>query len=99
MEAILNELIDSYRDDIISMTKELIISGVFAENEQNLSASQLMMHYWRCLAWRRRWALPGTMRICGTVQQGDTGKQIGILSHIDVVPVSADWSIRRSSYS
>ena len=26
MEAILNELIDSYRDDIISMTKELIIS-------------------------------------------------------------------------
>ena len=34
MEAILNELIDSYREDIVSMTKELItFPSVFEESE------------------------------------------------------------------
>ncbi|MGI6090955.1 MAG: dipeptidase PepV [Saccharofermentanales bacterium] len=97
MKAILNELIDSYRADIISMTKELIaFPSVFAEseNEQEPFGKPINDALLAVLGMAEKmgFATRNYEGYAGTVQWGDTGKQIGILSHIDVVPVSADWS-------
>jgi succinyl-diaminopimelate desuccinylase len=97
MEAILNELIDSYREDIVSMTKELItFPSVFeeSENEQEPFGKPINDALLAVLglAEEMGFVTRNYDGYVGTVQWGDAGKQIGILSHIDVVPVGTGWS-------
>ncbi len=97
MEVILNKLIDSYREDIVNMTKELIaFPSVFEESEKEqepfgkpINDALLAV---LGIAEGMGFATRNYEGYVGTVQWGDAGKQIGILSHIDVVPVGTGWS-------
>lgn len=97
MEEKLNQLVESYREEMVATTSRLIAYPSVYEEPVSEAAP-----YGRAI----NEALEAVLEIAagmgfetknyqghvGTVDWGSEGKQIGILSHIDVVPVGDGWT-------
>ena len=96
MEEILNELIDQYRDEIIDKTREMIeYPSLYGESEEGApfgrpieDALEKVLEIGETMGFETR----NHEGYAGTIQWGNKGKQIGILTHVDVVPPGEGWS-------
>lgn len=97
MEKILDELMESYRDGVIEMVSKLIsYPSIYEEpvryeapyGEPINDALEAALKMSSDLGFQTK----NYSGHVGTVDWGSTGKQIGILSHIDVVPVGDGWT-------
>lgn len=96
MEPILNELIEKYRDDIISDVEKLIAQpSVCAERkpacpfgEPINKALEEVLEIGEILGFETQ----NYDGYVGTIRWGNKGKEIGILTHVDVVPPGDGWT-------
>lgn len=96
MEKILNDLIDTYQEEIIETTKRLIEHpSLYEEGKEGCPFGEPIEK-----ALEEVLEIAGEMGFkthnyegyAGTVQLGEEGKQIGVLTHIDVVPPGEGWT-------
>ncbi len=96
MEKILNELIDTYQEDIIETTKKLIEHpSLFEEGKEGSPFGEPIekaLEEVLDIADKMGFKTHNYEGYAGTVQLGDKGKQIGVLTHIDVVPPGEGWT-------
>lgn len=96
MEKILNDLIDTYQEEIIETTKKLIAHpSLYEEGKEGSPFGEPIEK-----ALEEVLEIAGEMGFethnyegyAGTIQWGHEGKQIGVLTHIDVVPPGDGWT-------
>lgn len=96
MEKILNELIEGYREDIIETTRKLVCHPSFYEEGKEGSPFgepiENALEEVLDIAEKLGFETKNHEGYAGTVQWGNEGKQIGILTHIDVVPPGEGWT-------
>ncbi|HHV42173.1 MAG TPA: dipeptidase PepV [Clostridiaceae bacterium] len=97
MEAVLNELMASYRDEIVDITKSLISYPSVYEDSNNVNEPfgkpiNDALNAILAIASDMGFTVCNYDGYVGTIQWGSTGRQIGILSHIDVVPAGEGWT-------
>ena len=81
---------EQYRDEIVGNHQKLIALPSLYEKEGKVHIhleSPIGKALERFLRYPKKWDLkPAAMTAVGTVKWGNEGKQIGILTHIDVIP-------------
>lgn len=96
MEKILNDLIETYHNDIVETTKKLICHPSLYEEGQEGSPFgvpiEKALEEVLSIAEGMGFEVKNHEGYVGTVQLGSEGKQIGILTHIDVVPPGEGWT-------
>lgn len=98
MEHILNDLIEQYKEEIIKTTQRLIAHpSLYEEGREGApfgepieAALEEVLSVAEELGFETR----NHEGYAGTVKWGQKGKQIGILTHIDVVPPGDGWTYR-----
>ena len=96
MEKILEELVEQYRDEIVETTKKLIaLPSLYEEgNETYPFGEPIGKALEKVLEISEEMGFETCSHdgYVGTVKWGNEGKQIGILTHIDVVPPGEGWT-------
>lgn len=96
VEKILNELIERYREDIVETTRKLVCHPSFYEEGKEGSPFgepiENALEEVLDIAEKMGFETHNHEGYAGTVQWGNEGKQIGILTHIDVVPPGEGWT-------
>lgn len=97
MIAQLNEIIDSYREDIIRDTQKLMAyNSVYEESDQPgqpfgqqiAAALECALEMAAGMGFKKR-NVDGYM---GEIDYGTGGKKIGMIAHIDIVPAGEGWT-------
>ena len=96
MEKILEELVEQYRDEIVETTKKLVaLPSLYEEgNETYPFGEPIGKALEKVLEISEEMGFETCIHdgYVGTVKWGNEGKQIGILTHIDVVPPGEGWT-------
>lgn len=96
MEPILNSLIDQYQEDIVKTVKELVeYPSVYEEGKAGSPFGEPIekaLEKVLEIGEKMGFVTQNYEGYAGTIQWGTQGKQVGILTHIDVVPPGDGWT-------